>query len=138
MPEPVQTLTAADRERIRRRYPRSWFARPAGVAGLAVTAVLLLAWLVWAGLDQSTPAVSGRVDRYTISDTHLDVTVSIQRPDPGVRASCLLVASAQNFERVGEVEVVLPPGGEPLVQQDVRVRTFRRASTASLEDCSAG
>nr|WP_156609918.1 DUF4307 domain-containing protein [Auraticoccus cholistanensis] len=133
---PVTDPTAA--ERIRRRYPRSWFARPAGVATLAVLAAVVLAWLLWAASSQASPPVSGRVDHYVISDDRVDVTVSIQRPDPSVAVSCLVVAQAQNFERVGEVRVELGPGTEEQVRREVPVQTFRRAAAASLDGCQVG
>ncbi len=125
-----------DAERIRRRYPRSWFSRPQGLVTLGLLAALLLGWVVWTGTHQAVPAVSGRVDSYVVSPTQVDVTLSIQRADPGVAVECLLIAQAQNFERVGEVVVSLEPGTEEQVQQVVPVRTFRQAAAASLDGCS--
>ncbi|SDE05215.1 DUF4307 domain-containing protein [Auraticoccus monumenti] len=127
--------TDADAERIRRRYPRSRLSTPPALVALALAAVVALAWLVWTAVDQSVPPVSARVDRYVISEQQVDVTVSIQRADPSTAVSCLLIAQALNFERVGEVEVELGPGGEALVQQLVPVRTFRTAAAVSFDGC---
>lgn len=124
-----------DAERIAGRYPRSWWGRPAGRATLAVAAVLLLTWLGWTALDLSQPAVSGRVDRYVITPDAVEVTLSVQRPDPSVAVSCLVIAQAQNYERVGEVRLEVPPGDQTQVQQVVQVRTFRQAAAASLDHC---
>lgn len=104
---------------------------------VALLAVAGLAWTVWAGLDMATPPVSGRLDTYqVVSDTDARFTISVQRPDPSQPAMCRVIAQADNFERVGELAVEVPPGDEELVRLEGELRTFRRAVSVSLDGCS--
>ena len=123
--------------RLARRYPSApanrWWL-PTAIA-LAVAGV---AWLVWAGGHGATGLVNGRVDAFDVrSDTLIDVTVSIERPDPARGAECLLYAQAVSFDRVGETKVTIEPGGDALTTVEIGLRTFKRATTAVLEGCRA-
>jgi hypothetical protein len=42
-----------------------------------------------------------------------------------------------SHNRVGELSVVVPPGGEGLTQLDIPVRTYLRATTAVIDSCRA-
>ena len=130
-------MTDADAARIARRYPppprRRWWIPVA-----LLLAAVGVAWLAWAGGYGALGTVTARVDAFVVrSDTLIDVTVSVDRPDPARGAECLLYAQAVSHERVGEVKVVLPPGGRQLTQLAVPVRTYLRATTAVIEACSA-
>ena len=123
--------------RLARRYPppprRRWWI-PLAI----VLAVAGLAWLVWAGGHGATGVVTARVDAFTVrSDTQIDVTVTIDRPDPGKGAECLLFAQAVSYDRVGELNVSVPPGGSTLTQLKIELKTFQRATTADIESCHA-
>lgn len=123
--------------RLARRYParrrRRWWVPLAIVLGVAG-----VAWLVWAGGHGALEVVTARVDAFSVrSDTVIDVTVTIDRPDPTRGAECQVFAQAVSHERVGEVQTVLPPGGEGLTQVTVSVRTYLRATTADVESCRA-
>lgn len=122
--------------RLARRYPppprRRWWI-PAAIA-LATAGA---AWLVWAGLHGAT-AVTGRVDAFTVqSDSQIDVTLTIDRPDPSRGAQCQLYAQAVTYDRVGELTLTVPPGGEQLTRQHIELRTFKRATTAVIDSCHA-
>jgi Domain of unknown function (DUF4307) len=121
--------------RLARRYPPSrpqrWWI-PAAVVLAAVGAV----WLVWAGAYGATGTVTARVDAFEVrSDTVIDVTVTVDRPDPKVGAECLLYAQAVTFDRVGETRVNIAPGGTGLTTVRLELRTFKRATTAATESC---
>lgn len=106
------------------------------VAVVAVLAAVGIAWTVWIALDTATPNVSGRLDTYhVVSDTEASFTLSVERRDPSQTASCRVIAQADNFERVGELSIEIPPGDRELVRLDGELRTFRRAVSVSLDGC---
>ena len=121
--------------RLARRYPpsrpRRWWI-PAALVLAAVGAV----WLVWAGAYGATGTVTARVDAFQVrSDTTMDVTATVERPDPKRGAECLLYAQAVTFDRVGETRVTIAPGGSALTTVRLQLRTFKRATTAAMESC---
>lgn len=121
--------------RLARRYPpkranRWWI--PLALL-LAVAGVI---WLVWAGGYGATGLVTARVDAFSVrSDTQIDVTVTVERPDPAKAAECLLYAQAVSYDRVGETRVHIEPGGSALTTLTIELRTFKRATSASIEAC---
>lgn len=137
---PTRTAPPADSEvaaRLDRRYPRPRVSRRVVTVVVALLAVAGLSWTVWTGLDMATPAVAGRLDTYdVISDTETRFTLSVERPDPSQAATCRVIAQADNFERVGELSVEIPPGDQQLIRLDVELRTFRRAVSVSLDGCT--
>jgi hypothetical protein len=118
-----------------KRYPgrqrrRVWI--PLAIA-LAVAGV---AWLAWAGWYSATGTVSARIDAFTVtSDTRIQVTVSVDRPHPGVTATCLLFAQAATYERVAELPITVEAGGPSQVTRTYTLNTLRRATTADVEGC---
>lgn len=123
--------------RLARRYPppprHHWWV-PVAI----VLAVAGVAWLVWAGGHGAIEAVTARVDSFVVrSDAQIDVTVTIDRPDPSRGATCQLYAQAVTYDRVGELTVTVPPGGERLTRQQIELRTFKRATTAVIDSCAA-
>lgn len=123
--------------RLARRYPQPRISR-VWVPLAVLLAVVGAAWLIWAGGYGATKTVSGRVDAFVVrSDTQIDVTVSIDRPDAGTAAECLLFAQAVTYDRVGETRVRVETGGQPLTTLRVELRTFKRATTADVEGCKS-
>lgn len=97
-----------------------------------------IAWLVWAGGHGATALVTARVDAFEVrSDTLIEVTVTLERPDPTRGAECLLYAQAASYDRVGETKLRVAPGGAALTTTRIDLRTFKRATTAALEGCRA-
>lgn len=130
----MDTMTD-DAARIASRYPRRRQRRQWVVVAI-VLAVVGTVWLVWAGSYGATGTVTGRVDAFDVrSDTVIDVTVTIDRPDPTRGAECLLYAQAVSYDRVGEITVGVPAGGAGLTTLEIPLRTFKRATTAALENC---
>jgi uncharacterized protein DUF4307 len=131
----MDAVTEDAAARLTRRYPprrSGWWWIP--VALLIAAAGTL--WLVWAGGYGATGAVTARVDAFQVrSDTAIDVTVSVDRPDPTVGAECLLYAQAVTYDRVGETRVRVEPGGSGLTTVRLELRTFKRATTAAVESC---
>lgn len=131
----MDTMTQDAATRLARRYPRRRRSRwwiPVAVGLVALGSI----WLAWAGLYGATGTVAGRVDAFDVrSDTLIQVTVTIDRPDPGLPASCLLYAQAVTYDRVGETTVRVPAGGSGLTILDIPLRTFKRATTAAVENC---
>jgi hypothetical protein len=121
--------------RLARRYPP---ARPQRwwIPAALVLAVVGVVWLVWAGAYGATGTVTARVDAFQVrSDTMVEVTVSVDRPDPKLGAECLLYAQAVTFDRVGETRITIAPGGNGLTTIRSELRTFKRATTAATESC---
>ena len=134
----LQTGTGAAAERLRLRYPRSRLPRPVLITGVTVLAVAFLGWLVWAAGVSATPAVSGQVTSYhVVSDQEVAVTLTVDRPDPTRAAVCSVVAQAADFQSVGAMEQVqIPPRKERIVDVTFRLKTLRKATSASVKSCS--
>ncbi len=125
-----------DAERMARRYParRSPFSdwRLWG----ALLGVIGLGWIGWVAVEGAVPPVSARVDAFQlISDTEIEVTVALEREDTSRGARCLLFVQAVSYERVGELELTVPSGGEHHTRQVVTVRTFKPGTSADVEAC---
>jgi Domain of unknown function (DUF4307) len=129
-------LSAADRERLRHRYPKPRVPRPLLIGIVVVVAAVSLGWLVWAGLVHSNPTVSARVPSYTVvSDTRIDVTVTVDRPDPSIAVVCRISAQATDFQPVGEVNLPVQASADRVVDVTVSITTLRRATTAVVREC---
>lgn len=113
---------------------RPW-TRPAAVALIVVLAVVGAAWLTWAGLHHSSPAVSARVETFEVtSPSEVSVTVFIER-DADTAVACLLIAHAQDHAVVGEREVVVPAGSQTTFTRTYTVTTERAATAGALDGC---
>lgn len=129
------TETAA--ERIARRYPKSRWPKRTWL----VVAIILMAigtpWLMWSAITGANPPVSGTVSAYKVlSDSEIEVTVRVQRPDPSLAVTCTVVSQAVSYETVGQLPVDFAPSTEKIVEQRVVVRTVKRATSASLMGCA--
>ncbi|MFT4294015.1 MAG: DUF4307 domain-containing protein [Micropruina sp.] len=129
------TITAADRERIRRRYPPKRLS-PAIVAVLGVVVIALIGYVVWVASHRANPPVTGRIDTFAVvSDNEMRATLAVDRPDPQVAAKCFLIVQAVSYDRVGERWVEVPPGTEQVTKVDVSLRTFKRGTAISVDSC---
>ena len=125
VPAPVQ-----NRQRYPQRRRRLWI--PAAL----VLAVIGGGWLAWAGWYGATGTVTARVDAFTVlSDTRIEVTVTVERPSPDSVAACQLFAQAVTYERVAELPVTVPAGGTRLTTSTYTLNTIRRATAADVERC---
>jgi hypothetical protein len=124
-------------ERLRRRYPKSRMPRPLLVGLISVGVVLAMTWLVWTALQHSRPAVAAHVQAFRIdSDTAVSVTITVQRRDPSVPATCRVLAQAVDFQPVGEQQVTIPASADPLVDLNLVLTTLRRATTVVVKGCA--
>lgn len=130
-------VSDADTQRIRERYPTRPGRRIFLIALTGVALALGTVWLVWAAWTSSHPAVSGQVSGFdVVSDTEITVHLIVERSDPSIAATCQVFVQSESFERVGELAVAVPPASDSQVRLDVPVKTFKRATSASLEACN--
>ena len=124
-------------QRLQERYPRPRLSRPVLVALVGSLAAVALAWLLWVASVHSAPAVSAQVAGFSVvSNTRVDVTMTVDRPDPSLPATCLLVAQSVDFDRVAEQQVRIGPTAERLVDVKISLTTLRRATSASVKGCA--
>lgn len=130
-------LNATDRERLARRYPAPRLPRALLIAVVAVVAAGSLSWLIWTALVHAEPVVSAKVAAYTVvSDSRIDATVIIDRPDPSIPVVCRVSAQAEDFQPVGEVNLPVEATAEGVVNTTISITTVRRATTAVIRECS--
>jgi len=130
------TISDADAARIARRYPPSRTPRWLWIPVAAVAGALLLTWTVWSGWHHANPdAVAHVVSFKVVSDTQIDVQITVQRADVHSRVQCQVKAEAISYDTVGELPFTWEPNGEELQTQWVSVRTFKKAVTAELDYC---
>ena len=129
------TITEADRERIRQRYPRQRLS-PALMVVLAVVVLTMIGYVIWVAAHRANPPVTGRIDTFqVVGDNELKATLTVDRPDPSVAVKCFLVVQAVSYDRVGERWVEVPGGAARLTTVDVSVRTFKRGTAISVDSC---
>lgn len=126
--DPEQSLaTRYGRSSTRNRY--------AGPAVVAMLAVVLLAWAVWAALGQSHDAVGGLVQSFRVTSPHeVSVTVQITRTSTGP-VRCTLSAVAEDHSQVGETVVRIPSGRSGTRTLTTTIKTERTATTAIVAGC---
>lgn len=130
-------LSQADRLRIADRYPS-----PQSMRGPAIVGTLLIgaltAWGIWTSVERSRPPVEAQLYGYTVvSDTQVDVELDVHRRDPAKPATCTVLAQAPSGETVGELPVVIAPGDQQDQRVKASVRTYLRAHTALLQQCTS-
>ncbi len=129
-------MTTADAERIARRYPAPRTPRWLWRVLAGALALVGATWLLWSATYGASPAVDAHVVSFQVtSDQTVEALITVQRPDPSVRAVCTLVAQAVTYDTVGQLPVELAPGTAELEQHRVVVRTFKRATTVTVQSC---
>lgn len=129
------TITEADRERIRRRYPPKRLS-PAVMVVLGVVVIALVGYVIWVATHRANPPVTARIDTFAVvSDNEMRARLAVDRPDPGLAVKCFLIVQAVSYDRVGERWVEIPPGTEQVTRVDVSLRTFKRGTAISVESC---
>lgn len=126
-----------DRARIAARYPgRS----PIDVVVTVIALVALLAGVgvvIVAGIQRAEPPVVAMVRQFDVtSPQEIAVVIVVQRSDPAQAATCSLFAQAVSFDRVGELEVDVPPGTEELTRVELTMKTLKEATSVSVESCT--
>lgn len=129
------SITEADRERIKRRYPPQRLS-PAVLGVLAVVVLVLIGYVIWVAVHRANPPVTGRIDTFqVVSDNEMKASLTVDRPDPSVAVKCFLIVQAVGYDRVGERWIEVPAGTGKLTSVDASVRTFKRGTAISVESC---
>lgn len=131
-------MNETDAARIARRYPARALPRWTWIAVAALFVAIGTPWLLWSALHGANPGIAAKLVAYDVrSDTDVDVRITIERPDPSVPGVCGVKAQAVGTETVGEIDIVMEPGTERLETVERTIRTFKRATSASVTSCRA-
>jgi hypothetical protein len=104
-------------------------------SGAAVFALVLVAWVIWAGLDGSKPLIETEDIGYSVVDDH-NVTVTFQVSVPvGTATSCAVEALNESFTVVGWKVIDLPPSDEYTRSFTEDLRTSELATTGLIYRC---
>ena len=132
------TLAAATAERLARRYPPPRTSRRTKALAVAAATLVALGWLVWAALLHAEPEVTGQVASYKVlSDTSIQVEITVQRRDPSRPASCRLLVQSTDFQPVAEQAVPVQASAYKVVDLTVTLTTLRRATAPSVKSCTS-
>jgi hypothetical protein len=111
--------------------------RPLLVGLIGAGAVLALTWLVWTALLHSRPAVAAQIVSFRIdSDTSVSATISVERRDPSLPASCRVLAQADDYQAVGEQQVPIAASTNRVLEANITFTTLRRATTVVVKGCT--
>ena len=130
-------MSDEDRARIAARYPKrnAIDVLVTVVASVAVLAAIGI--IIFAGVQRSDPPVVAMVRQFEVtSPQEISVAIVVQRSDPAQAATCSMFAQAVSYERVGELEVAIPPGTEELTRVELTMRTLKEATSVSVERCT--
>ena len=124
-------------ERLRRRYPRPRLPRPVLVALVALLVAVAGWWLVTTAWQRARPPISAEVSAFQVeTDTKINVTLTVERPDPSLPVTCRVVAQANDAGIVGEQAVTVPAAAARQMELSVTLITLRRAVSAEVRGCS--
>jgi hypothetical protein len=101
----------------------------------AAFAVVLVAWVVWAGLDGSRPQVQATDLGHRLIDDHsVEVTWRLSVP-AGNETACVVQAYNEDFTIVGWRIVEIPASERPLRTFTETVRTALEPNTGLVSEC---
>jgi Domain of unknown function (DUF4307) len=124
-------------ERLRRRYPRPRLPRPVLIAVVVLLVAVAGWWLVTTAWQRARPPISAEVSAFQVeTDTKINVTLTVQRPDPSLPVTCRVVAQANDAGIVGEQAVTVPAAAARQMELSVTLITLRRAVSAEVRGCS--
>ena len=107
------------------------------IIGAAIAfAVVLVAWVVWAGLDGQKPTVQATDTGHRLLNDERAVEVSwtLSVP-PGNPTACIVQAYDEDFTIVGWKVVDIPASDRHLRTFTERVRVAREANTGLISSC---
>ena len=119
--------------RTRRNRSRDRFLL---IAGAVAVAVVIVAWVVWAGLDGSKPQVevTDTGHRLMNEERAVEVSWNLSVP-PGNETACILQALNADFAIVGWKTIIVPPSTEHIRALTETVRTAQEANTGLIYRC---
>ena len=113
----------------RRRDRRSLWLLAGGFA------IVLAAWVIWAGLDGGAAVIETRDTRHSIMDENsVSVTFEVSMPT-GTPASCAIAALNESFTVVGWKVIDLPPSDRYTRSFTEIVRTTELSNTGLVYRC---
>ena len=106
------------------------------VGAAAAFAVVLVAWVGWAGLDGSKPLVEATdLSHRVLNDERaVEVTWRLSVPS-GNETACIVEALNEDFTVVGWKVVEIPASDQPLRTFTERVRVAQEANTGLISHC---
>ena len=94
-------------------------------------------WLVTTAWQRSRPPFAVEVSAFQVeTDTKINVTLTVERPDPSLAVTCRVVAQANDAGIVGEQAVIVPAAAASRMEMSVTLITLRRAVSAEVRGCS--
>ena len=119
------------RTRTRRRRDRLLL-----IGGAIAFAVVLVAWVVWAGFDGQKPSVEATDTGHRLLNEERAVEVSwILSVPPGNETACIVQAFDEDFTVVGWRVVEIPASEQHLRTFTETVRVAREANTGLISNC---
>lgn len=98
-------------------------------------ALILTAWVVWAGLDGAGPAIEARDTRHQIIDENsISVTFEVSLPTD-TASSCAVQALNESFTVVGWKVIDLPPSNDYTRSFTEIVKTTELSNTGLIYRC---
>jgi hypothetical protein len=106
------------------------------VGGAVAFAVVLVAWVVWAGLDGQKPTVEATDTGHVLMNEQraVEVTWTLSVP-PGNETACIVQAFDEDFTVVGWRVVEIPASDRHLRSLTETVRVAREANTGLISRC---
>lgn len=105
------------------------------IVSAAIFAVILVAWVVWAGLDSSGATFEAKDTGHTVVDAHsVSIDFTLTAP-PGTSAACALQAQNETFAIVGWKVIEIPASTERTRGFTQVVRSTEMAVTGLIYRC---
>jgi hypothetical protein len=106
------------------------------IGGAIAFAVVLIAWIVWAGLDGQKPSVEATDTGHRLLNEQraVEVTWTLSVP-PGNETACIVQAFDEDFTIVGWRVVEIPASDQHLRSFTETVRVAREANTGLISRC---
>ncbi|QEO15469.1 DUF4307 domain-containing protein [Agromyces intestinalis] len=135
-PEASAPATAALDARYGRTRPNRTRDRLIIVGAAVFAAIVIVAWVVWAGLDGSKPQVQATDLAHALlpDERAVEVTWKLSVP-PGNDTACAIQALNEDYTVVGWKIVEIPASDSPIRNFTERVRTAMEANTGLVAQC---
>jgi Domain of unknown function (DUF4307) len=106
------------------------------IAGAVAVAIVVIAWVVWAGLDGRNPSIEATDTGHRLMNEQRAVEVSwtLSVP-PGNETACIVEALDDAFTVVGWRVVEIPASDRHLRSFTETVRVAREATTGLISRC---
>lgn len=106
------------------------------IGGAVAFAIVLVAWVLWAGLDGQTPTVEATDTSHRVlnEERAVEVTWTLSVP-PGNETACIVQALDEDFTVVGWKVIEIPASDRHLRSFTESVRVAREANTGLISHC---